>query len=194
LAIRNKKYDSTFVVLATVWLCYQLQSLISINQIGLAVWGWVLGGAIISYDIATNPRYLDEKKISAKKSVVSAGIVAGVGVVIGLIVAYPPMNSDSKFKSALDSRQIQLVEAALTPTFYTVSDSYRYALAVDSFAKSNLPDQALKYARKCTEFNPDYYTCWQLLYSLSNSSPDEKNTAVANLRRLDPLNPDVTKF
>lgn len=194
LAIRNKKYDSTFVVLVTVWLCYQLQSLISINQIGLAVWGWVLGGAIISYDIATNPKYLDEKKISAKKSVVSAGIVAGVGVVIGLIVAYPPMNSDSKFKSALDSRQIQLVEAALTPNFYTISDSYRYALAVDSFAKSNLPDQALKYARICTKFNPDYYTCWQLLYSLSNSSQDEKNTAVANLRRLDPLNPDVTKF
>lgn len=194
LAIRNKKYDSIFVFLVTVWLCYQLQSLISINQIGLAVWGWVLGGAIISYDIATNPKYLDEKKISAKKSVISAGIVAGVGVVIGLIVAYPPMNSDSKFKSALDSRQIQLVEAALTPKFYTISDSYRYALAVDSFAKSNLPDQALKYARTCTKFNPDYYTCWQLLYSLSNTSPDEKNTAVANLRRLDPLNPDVTKF
>lgn len=194
LAIRNKKYDATFVFLATLWLCYELQSLISINQIGLAVWGWVLGGAIISYDIATSPKYLDRKVTSAQKSVVSAGLVAGVSVVIGLIVAYPPMNSDSKFKSALDSRQIQLVEAALTPTFYTISDSYRYALAVDSFAKSNLPDQALKYARICTEFNPDYYTCWQLLYSLNNSSQEEKTTAVANLRRLDPLNPDVTKF
>jgi hypothetical protein len=194
LAIRNKKYDATFVFLATVWLCYELQSLISINQIGLAVWGWVLGGAIISYDIATSPKYLDRKVTGVKKSVISAGLVAGVCVVIGLVVTYPPMNSDSKFKSALDSRQIQLVEAALTPTFYTISDSYRYALAVDSFAKSNLPDQALKYARICTEFNPDYYTCWQLLYSLNNSSQEEKAIAVANLRRLDPLNPDVTKF
>ena len=32
---RNRKYDAIFVTLTTAWACYQLQSIISINQIGL---------------------------------------------------------------------------------------------------------------------------------------------------------------
>jgi hypothetical protein len=34
----------------TAWTCYQVQSLISINQVGLALWGWILTGALIAYE------------------------------------------------------------------------------------------------------------------------------------------------
>jgi O-antigen ligase len=37
---RSKKYDLVFVGMFTAWTCYQVQSLISINQVGLALWGW----------------------------------------------------------------------------------------------------------------------------------------------------------
>ncbi len=46
---RTRVYDPTFVALSVGWIGYQLQSLISINQIGLAAWGWVLTGALIAY-------------------------------------------------------------------------------------------------------------------------------------------------
>jgi hypothetical protein len=33
---------------------------------------------------------------------------------------------------------------------------------------------------------------WASLYSLPNSTPIEKELALQNMKRLDPLNPDVT--
>jgi O-antigen ligase len=53
VAIRLKKFDLTFVIIGAVWFGYQLQSIISINQIGLAVWGWLSSGCLIAYDLAT---------------------------------------------------------------------------------------------------------------------------------------------
>ena len=53
VTLRQRTYDGTFVALATTWLAYQLQSFISINQIGLAIWGWVLVGALVAYEYST---------------------------------------------------------------------------------------------------------------------------------------------
>ena len=47
--LKYREFDATFGILSGVWICYQLQSLISINQIGLAIWGWVFGGLIVAY-------------------------------------------------------------------------------------------------------------------------------------------------
>jgi hypothetical protein len=71
------------------------------------------------------------------------------------------------------------------------ADSARLAQAVSLFASSNLLDQAHEIALKGVEFNPDYFDAWRMLYFLSNSTPEEKTLALANLKRLDPRNPDV---
>ena len=113
-------------------------------------------------------------------------------MLVGLFLAAPPLSSDSKFKSALDSQQVVRVEAVLTPGLMNLSDSTRYGTAVQTFANSNLPELALKYARAAVIFNPDFSSAWEQLYSLPNSTAEEKKTAIKNLQRLDPLNPDVT--
>ena len=53
VTIRSRNYDAVFVSLAVGWICYQVQAVISINQIGLAIWGWLLGGAVIAYEVST---------------------------------------------------------------------------------------------------------------------------------------------
>ena len=52
-------------------------------------------------------------------------------------------------------------------------------------------DQAHDIALKGTEFNPDYFDAWKILYFLSNSTAEEKALALKNMKRLDPRNPDV---
>jgi hypothetical protein len=52
-------------------------------------------------------------------------------------------------------------------------------------------DQAHQIAVKAVQYNPDYFDSWKLLYFLSNSTEDEKQAALKNMKRLDPLNPDV---
>ena len=82
--------------------------------------------------------------------------------------------------------------AALNPGYLSPADSTRYAQAVQLLASSNLPDQARQIALKSVEFNPDYFDAWKMMYYLSNTTAEEKAKALKNMKRLDPLNPDVS--
>ncbi len=202
--IRRTSYDGTFVAIGVVWVCYQVQSVISINQIGLAIWGWVLTGALISYERVTREnqqsnekksqaKVKDDKFLASAQGPISSGLVAGVGMMIGLIVALPPVNADSKWWNALQSRSLEKIETSLSPSYFNPSNSQKYAQAVNLFMNNNLPDLALKYSRESVLFNPEDFTAWFQLYSLANTPAKEKEIALANLKRLDPRNPDVTK-
>jgi hypothetical protein len=196
--LRSRTYDPIFVALVAAWTCYIAQEIISINQIGLAIWGWVLTGALVAYEFATrtsaeptNPAPKKSSRITSNTGVVSPQLVAGIGIVVGLLIAVPPLAADMKWRSALNSKDANKVLAALEPSYLNPSDSQRFAQAVQLFASSNLMDQAHEVAIKGTKFNPDYFDAWKILYFLSNSTAAEKSQALANMKRLDPLNPDV---
>lgn len=201
VTVRDKNYDRVFVALASVWLCYEVQSIISINQIGLAIWGWVFTGLLVAYEHSTRNEKEDSGLLKTKTnvgrsktsmSVISPQLVAGVGLVVGLTIALPPLSADTKWYSATKSHDALKVEAALVPSPFNPADSSRYAQAVGLFQSSNLPDLAHKYALIAVKFNPDYSDAWKQLYSLPQSTSEEKATALANMKRLDPKNPDVT--
>jgi O-antigen ligase len=194
VTFRQRAYDGTFVALATTWLAYQLQSIISINQVGLAIWGWALVGALVAYEYSTRPvpeTSVKPKAVKQKELIFSPQLVGGIGVVIGGLIAVPPMSADMAWKSALKAQNIQQVEAALTPTYLKPRDSSRLAQAVLLLENSKLPDLAYKYAKEGVAFSPDYFDAWRVLYSISSSTPEDKELALANMKRLDPKNPDV---
>jgi len=204
VTIRARAYDGVFVTLTTAWLCYQLQSVISINQIGLAIWGWLFGGALIAYEISTRPaKNSDEgSKSPANKgrrvvrqkqseTIFSSTMVAGVGAVVGLLIACPPYSADAKWRSALSSQNAQKLEEALVPGYLNPQNSYKYANAVQLMENSKLYDLAYKYAQISVQFNPDNFDSWKMFYFISKSSAAEKATALENMKRLDPNNPNV---
>lgn len=194
VTLRARKYDGVFVALAATWLTYQLQSIISINQVGLAIWGWVLVGALVAYEYTTRPRAeetVQRKVVKQKELIFSPQLVGGIGVVIGALIAVPPLSGDSKWRSAITSQSAQNVEAALAPSYLTPADSYRYIAAVQTFESSKLYDLAYKYAQIGVAFNPDSSDAWRMLYAISKSTQADKDLAIANLKRLDPKNPDV---
>ena len=197
VTLRNKNYDGTFIALAVAWACYQIQSVISISQIGLAIWGWVLSGAVIAYEIATRNTNISEKKPLGGKSgkpkeqIMSATTIGTLGVVVGALIAVPPLSGDMKWKSALTKGDLALVKAALTPSYLSPTDTNRLLNAVLVSENSKLPDVAYEYAKKAVEFNPESFDSWRIFYSVANSSPAEKELALANLKRLDPKNPTL---
>jgi hypothetical protein len=198
---RKREYDQVFVALVAVWLCYEVQSFISINQIGLAIWGWLFTGLIVAYERSTRlgTEDVDSTKIQPDKSrgkaqtgVISPQLVAGIGLVVGLLIALPPLSADSKWYNATKSRDATKVEAALVTSIFNPADSNRYAQAVNLFQSSNLPDLAHQYALVAVQFNPDYFDTWKQMYLLPQSTSEEKAIALGNMKRLDPKNPDVT--
>jgi O-antigen ligase len=200
---RTRAYDPIFVTLTTGWVCYQLQSIISINQIGLAIWGWLFGGALIAYEVATRPKEINDGEPTGKtngprvvkkkqsETIFSSTLIAGIGAVIGLLIASPPYSADAKWRSAISSQDAQKVEQALIPTYLNPANSYKYANAAQIFEESKLFDLAYKYAKVGVEFNPDNFDAWRVLYSVSKSTQEEKAEALAQMKRLDPNNPNV---
>lgn len=202
VAVRSKAYDPTFTAIAVAWLGYQLQSLISINQIGLAIWGWALTGALIAYERNTRDLQnieIEKFKNSGKKvqkktqvSIVSSSLIAGVGMVVGGVIASPPLASDMKWRSAQLSRSAEQTEAVLVPSFMNPQHSLKYLTSIQSFESSNLPELAHKYALEAVKFNSENFELWKVFYLIQASTPEEKALALENMKRLDPLNPDVT--
>jgi hypothetical protein len=205
VTVRAKKYDAIFVTLTTAWACYQLQSIISINQIGLAVWGWLFGGALIAYEIATRPKKDSENSEPAKgkgtpgrsvkskqnETIFSSTLLAGIGAVVGLLIAAPPYSADAKWRTALASQNAQKVEEALVPGYLNPQNSYKYLNAVQLLESSKLFDLAYKYAQIGVDFNPNNFDSWKVLYLITKSTPEDKARALENMRRLDPNNPNV---
>jgi len=203
VTIRARAYDGVFVTLTTAWVCYQLQSIISINQIGLAVWGWLFGGALIAYEIATRPTGTSKedaavpgkgRRVAAKKqseAIFTSTMVAGVGAVVGLLIAVPPYSADAKWRSALISQNAEKLEEALVPGYLNPPNSFKYASAVELMENSKLYDLAYKYAQISVQFNPDNFDSWKMFYFISKSSAAEKAIALENMKRLDPNNPNV---
>jgi hypothetical protein len=199
--IHNREYDGSFVAMTTAWLGYQIQSIISINQIGLAIWGWLLGGAILAYTKSFGTKSKNTLSTSSVKrqaksivQVFSPQLIGGLGMVLGLIIACPPISGDSKYTSAFRSGDLAQVELALKSSYLTPLDSYKIANAANIFEGNKLFDISLSYIKKAVEFNPDSYDSWRLFYNLTNASLEERKIAKENMIRLDPLNEELKKL
>lgn len=200
ITLRKKSYDWVSVSLIVGWTCYQVQALISINQIGLAIWGWLLSGAVIAYEISTRESNDAETDSRATKSKPLAGyngnnfspqLVSSVGLVIGGLLAVPPLSADMKWLSAQRSGSIEVVEAALAPSYLNPGNANKYLQAVQLFETNQLPDLAYKYAKEAVQFNSNDFNSWKLLYAISKSTESDKALALKNMTRLDPKNPEI---
>ncbi len=200
--IRLKKFDGTFTAIAGAWIGYQVQSIISINQIGLAIWGWLLGGALIAYERSTRSQEtLDEVAVSRKQKSALNGARGSeprvllstflVGL-IGFIVSLPPFISDTKWKSAMSAQSLPQIEESMKASYFNPQNVNKYVMNVRLLEESKLPDLARKYALEAVTWNPESYELWKFLYFISGSTPEEKVLAREKMQLLDPLNPDVT--
>jgi O-antigen ligase len=197
----HKTYDPIFVILFTSWFTYQLQSIISINQIGLAVWGWVLGGAIIAYSQIEDrskqlekyltPRDIKNFKKSSKATPVPISAAQALslfmGLALGLVVALPPFLVDAKTRNAFGGQKGEEIISAVTQW---PQDSARMNRAVLAFANSGLGEQAQSIVSIATQKFPSEYSGWYSLFKVSVDGSDEKAKYLQKLHELDPYNPE----
>jgi hypothetical protein len=192
---RSTSFNPLFIGLAAGWISFQAQSIISINQIGLGIWGWVLSGAIIGYEI--NTRSEAEKQLEAKKVIIkgrraqsspNSVIAMFIAFFLGVSVGIPPYLASARYKGALENgNQKEIVAAAyIWPVDFT--RMIQVAATLDQY-KFN--DQALGIAEDATKRFPDNYEVWANLNSMSNATTDQKVKAQKQMKRLDPFNPNL---
>jgi O-antigen ligase len=193
---RQSRFNPFFAGLFGGWVAFQAQSIISINQIGLAVWGWVISGLIIGYEINTRstgvvaptPKTGRVARNSAQSSARSV-ISIFIAFLLGLLVGIPPYVASVKFKSALESSNPQVVQEAAYLWPPDPSRMARVALSLNEYPE--LEANGLKVAVDAVAQFPDYYYAWATLGVMNLANAEQKAQALAQMKRLDPNNRDL---
>jgi O-antigen ligase len=66
------------VLLFSTWIAYQAQSLISIEFIGVSIWGWILGGSLIGLSFQEQSAVVNRSKQSIKLNIPRLMLVASL--------------------------------------------------------------------------------------------------------------------
>lgn len=202
---KQNSFNLDFSIIVAIWFAYQIQSLISINQIGVGVWGWILNGVIIGYcrvllsdassaksSIEGKTKYRKNALNSRKSSTMSpsAGIFSIILAILGFSFSVLPFVADVTFKSGIQSRNLNKV---IDATHRPGATAFHLENAVQLASDSKYPDVALTLAKELIEKYPRDFMGWAVIASSTLSSDTEKKEAFKRLHALDPFNPSLPK-
>jgi O-antigen ligase len=189
---RNRNFNWVFAGIFGSWVAYLAQSIVSLNQIGIAIWGWILMGAIIGLEVNSRPKDLVDLKESkfkpgrsvrtnSKKSKALPGVL--IGILVGLAAALPPFISDVNFRTAVFTRN---AEKIISASLNKPEDPDRTFQAAQLLANSKLNPQAISMVKRILEINPRHYNAWKLYFNLSTPGTTENLKASEMLKKLNP--------
>ena len=184
----QKNYDVFSVGLIVVWLSYVIQSVISINQIGLAVWGWALGGAIVGYAYSFGQPAVKQNKNQDQNLATKFYSPAVILGLIGLVLAILPLTKDANFRKSLTSGSIAQLERA---AFSFPVTTFHLDFASSGLFNNELYEQSLAFAQDSVEINPRNFDGWLRIFNSPAANLSQKKEALRMLRGLDPNNPNL---
>jgi O-antigen ligase len=197
---RTATYNPIFVGLVAVWCTYQAQSIISLNQLGLAVWGWIISGLIIGYEINTRDSGTNhESNLTLRKGKTAfaknkqelpteklVGII--VGAVVGVAFVMPAVLVSSEHKSVSESGSYNRI---LDLAYQWPMEPFRMAQVAIVLGDNKFEEEALSVITDATKKFPNDFKLWELLTKSPKATEEQKNEALLQMKRLDPLNPNL---
>lgn len=185
--------DPIYMAILVMWLGYLAQSFISINNLALGIWGWVLPGALIALEkFKIKQIRVEKKKIVLKENlkIDFSSMVMITGLTLGGLIGFFPFNADANFKHSLQSGNSDKIINAI---YKWPTDTSRFLYGSQVFSDNSLNEQAIKIARDTVKNNPRSFNAWYFLYNSESVSNIEKKNIIAKLRKLDPNNPELKK-
>ena len=189
---RAEKLNPYYIIGFSIWVAFQAQLLISINQIGNAVWGWALGGILLGYSYFTGEESLSDKseknskKQKAKKNeaLPASDLLRLIGgAVLALVIVFPYWNSAVNFQSAVESQTIERIEQAAIQQPY---DLVRMVGSARVLKDNANVEKARVILNLTVQTFPDSYAAWQELSKLPDTPEARMKEIKAELLRLDP--------
>ena len=197
--------EVTFIAATSAWFAYQVQAAVSINQIGVGVWGWILSGIIIGYskisigekqDPKSNGSFMAKKKTKSKSIVqipASSVVVGGLLACLGFALAFIPVKNDQEARFALNSRSLERILAVAKNPF---TSSFLLSQAAEVTLNNNLNDEARSISQILIDRYPRNFYGWTLRLSSPIFSESERSDARLKIGEIDPnaylcLNPGI---
>ena len=213
LWIRSKTiFNPWHAALVASWIAYQVQALISINQLGVGVWAWILTGTLISFSSSkfqniessdtslqtstdikkpfkkSNGVSATRKKLKGELMPAKASLLAFSGATIGMAICLPPLVSDSAVYKAFQTGDTVKMINSLNGVGVT---AWHMEVVLDGTVKKNEAGLALEVINALkAKFPRDYYA-YYIEYMSATASQEDRNAALTVLRSLDPFNPNI---
>lgn len=200
---RNSGFDPIFVLLFSTWIAHQAQSIISINQIGLAIWGWILAGLLIGYTRKINtsigkvyefnrPNLSKGKKTSIAKEV-PASIALGnfAGGLVFLLLAFPSFYTDAVMRQGIVSRSAEklFLAAKQFPL-----DSNRINYIASRISQGGINEQQVTLINIGLQKFPYNYDLLFSKFQIAVPESPEKGALGKKLHAADPFNPAFFEY
>ena len=180
----QKKVDAQELLIMSIWVAFQVQSLLSINQLGIAIWGFALAGVMARIGKSSQGDTIFNK--SRRKALLPVNVNRWMGIFLicsSWIPVLPIFAREATFLALArsgDGRELQELV-----TRWPI-DSSRIRVVAIGLKNAGLEGEALSIIKKGVQHNPNSYELWSLLSQSERATATEKMTASEEMIRLDP--------
>jgi len=184
----------------SAWIAFHAQSLVSIDNIGISIWGWVLGGAIVGLSISNDQQPAeDQKQFAVNRNQINLGRISvsvAASIVPFILIVFLYRGESDSFKSTIQfdknnatlqavfkDAQLKVINDPLNDPTYKL----RSAMALVS---NGFLDQGLPVVKKIYAENPRNMDALNALIWISeqlNQLPEAINYR-EQMAKLDPWN------
>jgi len=200
--IKNLSGNSRLLITGafSAWIAFQAQSLISIDNIGISIWGWILGGSIVGLSTSVGA-VTNEKEIYFKRStreidlarVMTSGFATVVAVILVAVLYRGETNSykasqsynlqDPASRIYFKELQLKAIDTALNDPIYKL-------YAASRLIQSGFVNEGLVEVKKINLEDPRNLDALLLLALTYEQLSDFPNAIIyrENLAELDPWN------
>jgi hypothetical protein len=190
---RYEKSDPFFISVFVAWIGYLAQSTISINNLALAIWGWVLPGLLIGMERSQKLQNLEsstriKKNLTKNVKLDFSGMLMTAGLVIGASIGFIPFNADANFRHSIETGNPNSILAAAKkwPT-----NTSRLLYGALLFQSNKLDKQALDLAQLAVKQNPRSFEAWDFISKSPIATETDKKQAINRMIELDPFNKTI---
>lgn len=180
-----QKFESNFIAIFAIWVGLMIQSIISINQLGLVIWSWVFGGLILGarHGESSPVQNLGRNRRKFNFRLSLFGATTAIMGLLGGIIAMPIVIADHNFKKAIDSKSaLQLYNAA--NSWPPITKKMVLVSAVLTQNKIYKESQVL--SKRTLRINPDSFEGWIIYAHNPLLNEAEISEIKKQLLRLDP--------
>jgi hypothetical protein len=153
-----------------------------------------MSGLIIGYEINTRDDATigeKSKKVASSlkgKTAPSTTLYMCIGLLVGVLIGVPTFLSSAKHNSALKQGDPAVIERT---AYIWPYEPFRMIQVSSTLNSNKLESEGLKVALDAVERFPDNYAVWVNLNSMNSASEKQKAEALLQMKRLDPLNPNL---
>jgi len=208
IALRTSQDKVLTSGMFSIWIAFQIQSMVSIDQIGLVVWGWASAGCLVSLSKIKSresvlidskekkPKFVPLRKQRPNALLVLLGLLPG-------IFLFPTVQNELNLKNQLvllvGSENLETLKSNGVEVVKIASNSNEPGLrqvAIDYLLRAELTEDALKLSVKNTSDFPNSFESWNTTAEIFEKHGQKRKAIKFRIKsvELDPLNIEIKKL